>query len=336
MATYLRGARIAGRTGNANAFTAGSLTDIELVAAAQPTRGSDVRRAKELLVERAEDGQPLPSHRRLPVTNGSIYVSPAYLELEFSSPRLFTSNDDRIAVEWYHRDPGGLGWSLLEQISGYAPECSNDYPAERGGCTESSDLSSNRFVRVFYPATTRPTTCLPPGDYRAEVHVNGTIVETVTARGDQAQLSGFSDPDVGMAACAPSNWRPARRALPGLVNGLVSPDGRSGLYVVTINDRIRSAGGSDPYAVTRGLLDQLVKRFPGLLPPVSGRVQEKPREPFLALGGELVRVYSYRGGVVVAGAGIDSDGVAHAGLTFGPRRDLGSLTQMFESISLSS
>ncbi|MDX6696775.1 MAG: hypothetical protein QOE65_172 [Solirubrobacteraceae bacterium] len=334
LTTYRRASVVAARTGIALQVTAGALTDLEILATSKLGLGRDrdIAEAKRVLVERAQDGRPVPGRRAVRTPRLESVVLPGYFELAFYGGDVFRDDKDTLAIFWYHRDPGGLGWYVLPEVSQYAyANCDDTNPAEYGNCFDDR-AGGGYFVRSVYVGATAPATCLPPGDYRAEVYANGRLLGVSRARTVHRPLQAFADHEVGLAACVPPGWRPSRRALPGLLNGRVSPDGRSGLYAFGIDDRIRATGGPGAFARSRALIDDVVHRFASLFPGRLGPGRDVSEEAFIALSGEFVRLYPYPGGFVIAGSGVDTDGAARVGVVYGS--DQRTLIDTFRSFAL--
>jgi len=303
-------------------FVAGALTDLEILKRYRGKRYArviaEVKRRivapiSALTAPPGDEGTAAPQSRRAAQNKGAfgkveLELTPALAEVRWLSPFDRTSFDpakDRLNIQWYRLDPKGLGWSVLEQISGNVLE---------DGVLANTDRQY--FVRQYFTQLTRPTMCLPDGTYRAEVYMNGRPVASAQKRVRFGNLKAAVARDVSVAFCYPPSWKPAPENLPGLIYGYARPDGKQGAYVLSISSRV--VGGKADEARSKEVLDAAMEGFAELFPARPRPAGDSPEATFMGLEGEFVRTYRYKGGYVLAGAGTTEDGEIVVGAVFGP------------------
>lgn len=321
------------------AFIAGAMTDMELVVAKQKDKADEVREIKERL-DGAMSALGFPS---IGSTTGTypdqkdrakrpkavfkditITVSPANAEFLIGSEKNFEESKDRISVQWYYQEPG-LGWAVLEQISGWALE--NELKTDSDG---------DHFMRRSYLGFTRPPQCLRPGRYRAELYVNGRFAGQAEDDQKFQKLKPTQLRDLSMTFCRPEAWQPLPTALTGLVNGYQASDGSSGAFVVSVPEKVAGVRG-DAEEKARQITEIVATGFESLLPGATGKGEETPK-PFMGLEGELVTLYNLKGGGrALVGAGRTEDGELLVGVSYGPTDETsGADTPYWASESIDS
>jgi hypothetical protein len=180
-----------------------------------------------------------------------------------------------------------------------------------------TDTDGNEYVLVSYLDSLAVPSCLPDGDYRAEIYVNDRLVGTQTANATFGGLTAYTTPDLGMKLCRPADWVAPTEELPGLVRGTLGPTGDRGLYLFRIG--LTGTLRSSP-TVAADMLDVVVTSFGSLFPgtPVYDEASGTTNDYFLGLDPTARRWYTYEGGFVRAGSGIASDGSAVVALLYGP------------------
>jgi tetratricopeptide (TPR) repeat protein len=291
---------------------AGTLSDLEVVRAERPELSGEVQKAKELVVGSASLGRiALGSwHGSVGKPVADVFANSLHVtRLQFER---FDLERDVLSIQWYGRARRTDPWVALPQVSGVVKSAPND---QVPGQLE-HDRDRSYFVQRRYVAGI----CLPPGDYRAELFVNGQLaVAMQAASGVSRRFQGVKLRTVDIAVCVPQEWRrDRRRHIPGVVEGVTSPDRSRGVYAVRIADAKR-VSGRDPTSHVPEEVEGLLALLRGITPD-GLRFVEPGVEYFAGLISQQRRWYEYPGGRALVGAGVDENGDFIMGLAYGPRR----------------
>lgn len=320
--TYTRGAEQIVFLDPDHRFTNDPVTQRDLLATALTTLelarklsdgalDSQVARTKELIIglvhkhlgQLGQGGPPTGGGQLRRLSERELFVTSNELELHI--PEFLVQRGQAVTIVWYRRE-GNLGWAALAPALEIGPAPFNAPALDR---------------ITDYLSHSTPANCLRAGLYRAEVYVNGRLRAAGKTRGGGSGLIPASDSSIGYRLCRPDSWEQAPRELAGLRNGFLAKDGSSGVYVFRTTTTPDQAVEQDraPKRFLRHRLNTIVRRFAGYLPRGLTPLRELPFR-FLALPYELVREYSFDGGLVYAAAAIQpEDRSVLSAFVFGPR-----------------
>jgi len=234
---------------------------------------------------------------------------PSSVVLSFGVEGDFDASQDLLNVFWYHRVEGQPGWSAVQEVSYYQYS------------RPDSQAPGTYFMQTPFLNNAIPRRCLAAGSYRVEVYAGDRLVGTAETETGFTQMDAASFADLNGAFCRPTGWEPATGELvakPGLVHGYRSADGTEGAFMFRLAVGSSSEAGSltaDQKAA--GLLDYVVQKWDLGLPatPVFSNLDESL---FMGLEAGRQNYYTYEGGFVLAGAGVDEDGSVLIGIVYGP------------------
>jgi tetratricopeptide (TPR) repeat protein len=154
-------------------------------------------------LELAAAAWPPPSgakegEKRLSLRHITVQVIPSGLRWE-AEPVNFSPDDGRatLAVLWYTKAPGGKVWRVLSRVSGKV---------------EPKEVSTDEGGKIHqfqsYLEATDQEACLPAGDYRADVYLNGSPFYVTTEPLD-APTAMRASPfwDMNLSLCRPNGWK---------------------------------------------------------------------------------------------------------------------------------
>jgi tetratricopeptide (TPR) repeat protein len=231
-----------------------------------------------------------------------VSLTPQATFFEIPKQAGFDKTKDHLTVQWYFQDPKRLGWTALSEVSRIA-----EPPVPPGA-------DPTYHERGYYLSLTSPAACLPRGQYRLEIYVNGHPAATVASKLD-VQRTAASLRGLGAGLCLPDGWKQSARRMPGLVDGYLGQGG--GAYVLSLSPALIGAGAKASATEAGDVLDRVLVRFRDLLPakPTNGRAGG----PAIAnLEGALVRTYRVGSARMLAGIGHSSNGQLLVDLVYGP------------------
>lgn len=250
-----------------------------------------------------------------------VTLAPEATFFEIPEQEGFDPTKDRLSVQWYFQDPERLGWSVLTEVSSVS-----EPPLPEGAAPTYHE-------RGPYLGLTSPAACLPTGEYRLEVYVNGHLGAVETAKFDsEREAAGLRG--LGAGLCLPDGWEQSERRMPGLVDGYLSNDGEAGTYVFSLSPALIGAGKRASATEVGDVLDRVLVRFRDVLPakPTQGRASG-PDIP--NLDGAVVRRYNVGSRRLLAGIGHSSNGQLLVELVYGPPSLFadGTANSIFASLS---
>jgi hypothetical protein len=284
-------------------WLAGALTDLELLARHQPDLAPRVAAAKEYLVTTIGAGtldQPVASDAR--IEEPILTIFPGLVQWQADIPG-YLPERDVVSAQWYHRPPGTREWAVMPEVSGRL-----GVTAETGG----GYFQLNRYLGL-----TVPPRCLPTGEYRLELYLNGRLAATKEAVPAFAELEAAVARDITIGYCRPADWQPIDEQLPGLLHGHRSTDGLTGVYGLRFDlPRSFSQLPGLPELMLRSMMESMTDLFPGQ--PVLVDEAGTTDGYFMGLSQTAWQWYDYGEGWVRAAAGLDDDGAVLIGLVYGP------------------
>jgi tetratricopeptide (TPR) repeat protein len=318
---------------NAPAFqqvwVSGALSDLEAVAAAQPSLADEVTKLKEFVVGSFAAQQAVGPGGDATFTGLQVQLTPTQLFWQAGANTGYDPSRDRLSAEWYFRE-NGSAWVGMPEVSGIVD------PSREPGAP---GFSGRNLVSQSIPPR-----CVGTADYRVELYVNGHLAGQAEAPATFGSLTPFIDRSVNLEVCRPSDWKLADSSLPGFRDGLSNADHSQGVWLfrynlTTLPPSLRKL--SDPTAVADQLLTTTAGQS-GLFPSGATAQGEAQHQPFQGLDGSTERVFAYPGGGAVEGlAGIDQqDQAVFVALVFGPQSSFqspdaqqGGLVSVVQSIS---
>lgn len=292
------------------AYLAGALTDLGLLESFRPDLAAEIAEVKASIVTDVAAGASPPGSAAsgastLTVSGLAVDVFPSTVQWR---ARLdgFDPDRDPLAVQWLVRDPAGLGWAVLPEVSSLsvAP-------------TPNSEAPGAYFHLDSYTTAITPPICLPVGTYRVELYSGGRLVGRAETPSVFGEFDALAVRDVGVVLCRPRGWEPAPGRELGLLAGSRSPDGLMGVHVFHVQ---QPRLDEDPGDTSVRTIESTMAAHAGLLPGQATYVDSSGTDDryFLGLDGGRWRWYRYDGGLVRIGAGVADDGGVTVALVFGP------------------
>lgn len=292
-------------------IVAGTLSDLEILRIARPQLSGEILAAKELVVGSATLGRVGVGEWSGSVGKPVADVLSNALQVRRLRLDGFDFERDVLSIQWYRRPQRDDAWLAEARMSGKV------LAAPDGWAPGELEFGGEELYFILKNYRQLVDECLPPGDFRVEVYVNGQLVETSESSGDFEHLDELFLASVDMKACRPGAWRvDRRRRLPGVLEGASSADRSRGIYVVRIADAERMFG-VDPASRAPQVLERVLDRFSQVAP---GKLRfDRPHDDFFArLNSAVRRWYRYPGGRALVGAGVDDNGDFVVGLVYGP------------------
>ncbi len=285
------------------AWLAGALTDLDTVAQYQPQMSDQIRGFKEQI-----EGEVAAEQTAPPVSSPASFsdvqldVFPAEVQWQGTVAN-YDATRDVISAQWYHQDPAVPGWAVIPDIS---------YTV-----TPRTGSDGRLFVLEAYLGQVTPAACLPVGNYRAEIYINGRMAAQSEVTPDFGASEAFASRDLTIGFCRPPDWVRREDRLPGLIDGYQSPDGSMGVYAARygLPGSLRSM--SD---ISAQIEDLTISAFAGWFPatPAYSTADGTASSYFAGLSNPAWRWYDYGSGAVRIGAGLTADGAVVVGMVYGP------------------
>ena len=294
----------------------GALTDLEIVrrhAAALATATGQtgyedrIRGFKEQLVSLVtSESVDSPVASPAVFANITLEIFPAELQWKGTVDN-YDATRDTISAQWYHDDPDGNGWAVIPEVSQTT--------------TPQTDSNDGRlFQLTAYTGNVVPADCLPPGNYRVELFVNGRLAAEASDTAAFGDYDAFMARDLTMAFCRPTDWVRRADRMPGLIDGYQSPDGQYGVYGArwSMPGSLRDIDGIEA-EIADLTVTSFETWFPGT-PTYDEASGTSTDNYFMGLGRRAWRWYDYADGTgsVRVGAGVTEDGAVLVGIVYGP------------------
>src|SRR3954452_16936948 len=267
-------------------------------------------------------GEEQSGEEKVALHDVALKLTPEASSFEIPQQEGFDPSKDRLSAQWYFQDPKRLGWNVLTEVSSVSepplPAGANPTYHERGP----------------YLGLTSPAACLPPGEYRLELYVNGHLA-SVSTKPYEIPTSAASLRGLGAGLCLPEKWTQTDRRMPGLVDGYVNETNEAGAYVLSLSPALIGAGSRASSTEAGDVLDRVLVRFRDLLPAKPKLIRNGgPAIP--SLKGALIRRYRVGPDTqMLAGIGQSSNGQLLVDLVYAPPRmfDDGTAKQIFQPLS---
>jgi tetratricopeptide (TPR) repeat protein len=305
---------------------AGTLSDLAHIVTYRRSLANQVIEAKELVVGSASLGRVGQG-----AWEGSIGIPRAkaftnLFQIGYLPLSGFEFGRDVLWLQWYKRVSAKRMLDGIPNVSGVV---------ETAAGPGTGELGIERAARGSYYVQRNYGGCVPPGEYFAEFYVNGQLRMNATAKTDFGRLDLLKLRTVDFSVCAPAGWRrDRRRNLPGLYEGVVSPDRSRGASIVRIASGERLFGGPLRSRVPQ-LMDRVLARFSPVAPRRL-RFDKRIDNYFAGLGSARSRWYAYPGGRAIVGAGIEENGDLVVGVVYGPTTywEGGEPSRIFDSFTV--
>jgi len=289
--------------GTEEAVLAGALTDLETVRKYRTDLDEQIQDLKAFIVGRvAAESRNAPPQSPAVFSNLQLDVFPAELQWQ-ANIASYDPTRDVISAQWYHQDPQGLGWAVIPEVS------TPDAP------TLGTD---GRYFRLAaYLGAIAPAQCLPSGQYKVEIYVNGRLAAQGSAGTNFTDYQAFLARDLTSAFCVPPDWVRRSDGMPGLMDGFQSSDKQYGAYLARYG--VPGSISALPDAAAQ-VEDVTLKAFADWFPatPSYDAADGTTSDYFEGLSGTAWRWYDYGTGYVRVGAGLTSDGAVAVGMVYGP------------------
>ncbi len=285
------------------AVLGGALTDLETVRRYRPDLDSQAQSIKELIVGRVaaeQKDQPIQSSTAFSDLQLDVFPAEVQWQANIAS---YDATRDTISAQWYHQDPDGQGWAVVPEIS------TSNAPGQ--------GTDGRYFSLAPYLSQVSPPQCLPAGQYKVEIFINGRLAAEGSVESNFSDYQAFLGRDLTAAFCRPPDWIRRTDGIPGLIDGFTSPDAQRGAYVARYGIPGSLLTLSD---VSAQVEDMTVNAFSAWFPaqPTFDSGAGTSAAYFEGLSNTAWRWYDYGTGVVEVGAGVTADGAVALGMVYGP------------------
>jgi hypothetical protein len=288
-------------------WVSGALSDLEALRVAKPSLGTSIDRMKELVVGSVAAGKVVEPSGSAAFAGVKAQVLPAVVQWFTTGSSGYDRSKDTLSVQWYSRTSGNA-WIGMPEVSG---------PIDAAVETNAPAFSARNLTSSSLPAR-----CLGTGAYRVELYADGHLAGSATTTVKYGLPTPFIDRALNLEVCHPPDWKLAKSALPGFRQGLVSPEGSEGVYLIRYDTTLLSpALRKLPIEqLTDSLLISTMRSSAALFPsaPIGGSAAQ--HQASLALPGSTQRTFNYDGGYIYGQSSEDKkDGAVLVTLVFGPQ-----------------
>lgn len=291
-----------------------SLTDLSLIQLFHPALASKVVALNQQMVATGEANAQTPTgdapsaHDRVQLGGITAEPDPGHALYTISKVGTFDPRRDVMSVQWEYKDPLHGEWAVLPQISG---------AVQKGGLLNAQTLLVSN--NISYVSDSEPATCLPPGQYRVQLYVNGYLAGSATATGSWSPLHAVRFSDVDGAMCVPNGWVALPDASAG-TGGYLEQNGKGGAVIFSIPEAAVAPIANDQSALA-GVMQAALGGFsgPGNFLPTLKQLDKPQDTPFfMSSNNGQEQDWSYQNGGVLSGVGTSSNGEVYIGIAWGP------------------
>jgi hypothetical protein len=310
-------------------IVAAGLTDLSLIANAYPKLATAAGTFSAQIVSAGGSGSTTPTGAkpsgsvRVQLAGISAQPDPGHALFTIDRPGSFDPARDSLSVQWRYRDPVHGEWATLPEISGAI--------GNHGLTGDKSGYASNN---IAYPSSTNPATCLPPGQYRVDLYVNGQLAGSATAKSDWPALHAVRFSAVDGAVCVPDGWSSLPINSPG-TGGYAAKSQDSGAVILSIPKAAASSIANDRASLAT-VMQAAVQGFSGsggVLPGLQKNDKPQPTQFFMSSANGQLEQWTYQHGSVLTGVGTSSNGVIYIGIAWGPTAKNLVTSNLFLSLS---
>jgi tetratricopeptide (TPR) repeat protein len=292
-------------------IVAAALTDLNLITTENPKLTKVADPVETAVVDAGlagattPYGDPANSDAHVTIKKISVQPDPGHALYTVGDGGAFNPAKDSLSIQYEYKDPLHGEWAVLPELSG---------PVGVGGIINfyQGQFDSNN---ESYVAKSSPATCLPPGQYRLNMYVNGHLAGEQTGPGLWPALHAVRLSDVDAAMCLPAGWKSFTNG-PGS-DGYLSPDGNSGAIILAIPKA--ALDGATGQGALASLLTAAVEGltgsdgfFSGL--QSNGKAYSTPF--FMSSANGQEEDWSINNGSVTSGVGTSSNGDVYVGVTW--------------------
>ncbi|MBV9526569.1 MAG: tetratricopeptide repeat protein [Candidatus Dormibacteraeota bacterium] len=322
-------------------YVGGALSSLDLLAAHHSGLAAQVKAAKEMIVAGVTSPNATPGAAPT-FKMSAIDVFPAELQWSAQIDGVdLSAKTTTVSTQWYYQDPHKLGWSVIPALSGPSAAATSGVTVDNAVYQDTCSTCAADEYFLINSSLKASGQCLQPGQYRAEVYINGHLAGTGTSDGSSQTLQSQVFSDLGMDFCHPVGWtEDTTNTTTGFSGGFTTKDGSSGAYFVRFQNPEVSPGTSAA-TEAQSFRDEMLSVFASVLPSDAGTpavdcgtnsngTNTLPWGPtldsscnrtdafFLGLTGATETWYTYNGGELHIGTGVTGDGAVLGAFTFGP------------------
>jgi hypothetical protein len=245
------------------------------------------------------------------LTKVQITPDPGHAQFTIASARGLNLDNDLVGAQWEYKDPVNGNWEVLPDISGTLASGST-----AGNLSRNSDGSYTSLNPSFLNQTA-PHTCLPSGQYRVSVYVNGKLAGqsagTNESWGD-VRATGFRGIDAMF--CRPAGWHGVSV---GSGADLFTDNGTNAAVIFVLPKK--ALGGLSVADAMRKIVTSFASGSGGMfsnLKPAEG----DRGSLFMNFSNSRDQLWGYdpgggKTGALYSGAGVSSNGELYVGLVYG-------------------
>jgi len=293
-----------------------ALTDLDLIRVTHPALASQVATLDGQVVASVQFGPvaltpngDLPAKGRPPIrfTGVQLQPDPGHMLYTIKGPGSFNPSDDVLSAQWQYKDPVNGEWAVLPEISG---------PVAKGGLLPAGPGYSSS--NPSYVSLSTPATCLPAGQYKVDLYVNGQLAGSATTPGNWPTLQAARFRQVDAAICAPPNWQPLSVSSTPGADGYFTANASAGVVVFTIPGAALGSAQANPAALAF-LMRKVVAGFASsVLPGLVPKGPDQATSFFMNFSDGRFQDWTFNGGKLISGVGMSPSGEIYVGLSYGP------------------
>jgi hypothetical protein len=283
---------------------ADAVTDLELAGRFRPELRESVDQFKQFVVS-AFASRPQAARDRAAIVAIVATSFPGLLEWTAKLPDLDTAQDSVTQI-WYHRDRDQR-WSAVPIISRAV-----QFQVPDGPVTFDLESAGSYFADSDYASAFER--CLPKGEYRVEVYVNGLHVGTSPSITSEEAKEADAE-HIGILACTPADWDRVGTddSQAGYVDAWTSKNHDRGLVLA----RIHYARDADAPKQAAAALNWLSESGVSVL-PADNAAAEVSDVQFFGLDSTALGYFIVGGTHYWGVSGVTDEGTVLAAVLYGP------------------